>query len=199
MVKKTRILEFYNSNGSYSICLSNVAKQENAFECIRKVILFFANGSELFFGHYRTDGFNISNDLFRKYDIEIPDFFSKKGKYLPITKIQGRNRKLIRNELVVCCAQNSEETYNIFEKVFHYYLETIVFCPKVDWDTFVNSYANYMSTVTADYVLNGFTDFLFSYVDSGDFLITFDPTVYSPVMIRNKINMILLEVGVGNI
>ena len=71
----------------------------------------------------------------------------------------------------------------MIERIFHYYLNTIVFSPKVDWDTFVRSYSDYMNIVIDDYVLNEYTDFLFSYVDSGDFSVTFNPKLYDPKVI----------------
>ena len=41
--------------------------------------------------------------------------------------------------------------------------------------------------------MNGFTDFLFAYVDSGDFSISFDPNLHDPEVIYKEIKRILAE------
>ena len=137
---------------------------------------------------------NIFNAEFKQCRDEIPAYFKKCGQYLPIVENVMKRRKICsRQELTVCCAPNSEETYKMIERIFHYYLNTIVFSPKVDWDTFVRSYSDYMNIVTDDYVLNEYTDFLFSYVDSGDFSVTFNPKLYDPKVIWKQINTIISE------
>lgn len=87
----------------------------------------------------------------------------------------------------------SDGTYEMLPKIFHYYLETIYFCPKIDWSTFAESYIDYMKHSTKDFVLNGFTDFLFAYVDSGDFSIEFDKNRYDKDLIYRDIQNILSE------
>lgn len=196
MEEKPCILEFYNSNGSYSITLANIVKYDKCFEYIKRIVWFFSKGSELFLGNYKVDGLNLSRRQFREYATEIPKFFREKGDYYPIRIKSGRNNTLI-SELSACRAKNCEETYNIFEKVFNFYLETIVFCPKVEWDFFVSFFAEYTRHSSADYVLNKYADFVFSYVDSGDFSITFDPLAYNHVTTCNKIKQIIIEVNHG--
>ena len=189
------IFERENSNGSYSICFENTDVNRDFIDKIKEIIKHFAVGNEFFFGHYRTDGFNISNEKFLQYGLEIPEFFKANGKYKKI--IKGKEKKIgfITSpplELIICRAPNNEKTIDMFDKIFHYYLETVLFCPKIDWETFAASYSDYMKHAARDYVLNGYTDFLFAYVDSGDFSISFDPKVYDPKRIREQINQLLL-------
>ena len=180
-----------NANGSCSIWINNARFCPNIY-C--KIIKEFAVGKELYFGHYKKDGVNISNNLFKQYGIDIASFFTTYGLYNPIEEqYLKKGKTYTRQELTVCSAPNDEITYRMFEKIFHYYLETILFCPQIKWNTFVNSYSNYMNIVTNDYVLNGYTDFLFSYVDSGDFYITFNPSKYNIKVIENHISKIILE------
>lgn len=188
------IRETVNINGSCSIWIDNARLYPNIFCKINQIIRLFAAGTELYFGHYKVDGVNISNAEFKQYGMEISAYFEKCGKYHPIVESFLKRGKICsRQELTVCCAPNSEETYKMIKKIFHYYLETILFSPKVKWDTFVHSYSNYMSLVTSDYVLDGYTDFLFSYVDSGDFSVTFDPKLYEPKIILEQISKIITE------
>ena len=190
------ISEYKESNGSYRIHIANVGLQQDSLDRIKKVIKFFATGSEFFLGHYRTDGINISNEQFIKYGLEIQEYFKENGKYQKIIKGSEKHFLFISEcplELVVCSAPNDEKTVDLMDKIFHYYLETIVFCPKIDWDTFVASYSNYMEHAAKDYVLNGFTDFLFAYVDSGDFSVSIDPKIYDQKVIREQIERIFRQ------
>ena len=75
-------------------------------------------------------------------------------------------------------APNTPDTHVIAEKVFLYHLETTAFCPKVSWETFVDSYKLYMKHGTRNYVDIGFADFIFSYVDSTDFSVIFNSKIY---------------------
>lgn len=187
------INEFKNPNGSYKIVINNIRLHNEMQKQIYFIIEQFATGPELFFGHYKKDGVYLSNEEMEKYSIEIPEFFNSFGTYHQIEQTCKKNKKIERiyNDLIVCRAPNNIKLYKMLNKIFDYYLETVFFCPKVKWDAFVDSYANYMHNVTDDYVLNGYADFLFAYVDSGDFSISFDPRKHDPVAVRNQINLLL--------
>ena len=191
---KLSIRKTGNSNGSCSIWIDNARLYPNIYNKIAQIIKEFTDGSLLYFGHYKKDGINISNSVFKQYGIDIVSFFTTHGVYNPIEETYLKNGKVCtRQELTVCSAPNDKITYSMFEKIFHYYLETVVFSPKIEWNTFVDSYSNYMNIVTNDYVLNGYTDFIFSYVDSGDFSITFNPVKYDSKVMENRINKIIFE------
>ena len=188
-----KITEYEDSNG-YTIRFESLGLNNDDYSKIKDIIRYFVRGEEIFFGHYRTDGMNISKEDFIKYGLEIPQYFKSNGRYDKI--IKGKEKKFLffKSEpwaLTVCSAPTNNETYKIMDKIFHYYLETTVFCPKIDWETFVNEYSNYMSNATRDYVAKGYTDFLFAYVDSGDFSITFDSKMHDPQSIKNDIFKIL--------
>lgn len=181
-VKKGKISfhEYRDTSGAYCIRIDNAMLCPDAMEKIKEIIRYFAGGPELFFGHYRQDGMYLSKNEFLQYSREIPVYFSSRGRYAQIDSY-----------LTVCCAPNDTETLEMLQKVFPYYLETTVFCPKVDWETFTASYGNYMDHGTKDYAVNGFTDLTFSYVDSGDFVICFDPKVYDPEAVREQAALIM--------
>lgn len=183
-----------NSNGSCSIWIDNARLYPNIYSKIAHIIKELTDGRVLFFGHYKKDGINISDSMFKQYGIDIVSFFTTHGLYNPIEQTYLKKGKVYtRQELTVCSAPNDETTYRMFEKIFHYYLETVVFSPQIEWNAFVDSYSNYMNIVTNDYVLNGYTDFIFSYVDSGDFSITFNPSKYDSKVMGNRINKIIFE------
>lgn len=183
-----------NSNGSCSIWIDNARLYPNIYSKIAHIIKELTDGRVLFFGHYKKDGINISDSMFKQYGIDIVSFFTTHGLYNPIEETYLKKGKVYtRQELTVCSAPNDEITYRMFEKIFHYYLETVVFSPQIEWNTFVDSYSNYMNIVTNDYVMNGYTDFIFSYVDSGDFSITFNSSKYDSRVMENMINKIIFE------
>ena len=193
MNNRLRIRESEDSNG-YTIYFESLGLNNDDYIKIKDVIRHFVKGEEIFFGHYRTDGMNISKENFEMYGFEIPEYFKSNGRYDKI--IKGKEKKFLffKSEpwaLTVCSAPANNETYEILDKIFHYYLETTVFCPKIDWGIFVNEYSNYMSNGSRDYVAKGYTDFLFAYVDSGDFSITFDPKNHDPQSVKNDIFKIL--------
>lgn len=81
----------------------------------------------------------------------------------------------------------SEQNYSFIPSIFDYYLETMIFNPKVDWETFKNYYYSYQDFIFDDIILNDFTELLFGFVDSGDFLLCFNPNIYNPIEIRNML------------
>lgn len=192
--RKVNIRKSVNSNGTYSIWIDNARLCPNIFHKISQILECFTEGTEVYLGCYKTDGVNISGVKFNQYGQEIRAYFEKNGqRYQILETFWGKGKRHSCSELLVYSAPNNNETYRMIEKVFHYYLEIIVFSPKVDWDTFVHSYSNYMNIVIKDYVLNGYTNFLFSYVDSGDFSITFDPKRYDSKMIQEQVYKIIFE------
>lgn len=190
---RLKITESDDSNG-YTIYFACLGLDNDYYSKIKNIIKHFVTGKEIFFGHYRTDGMNISKENFLKYALEIPKYFKSNGKYEKIIKGEEKRFLFITFpplELTVCNAPVNDETYKIMDKIFHYYLETTVFCPKIDWETFVNEYSNYMTNGARDYVVKGYTDFLFAYFDSGDFSITFDSKVHDPQSVKNDVFKIL--------
>lgn len=193
MIKRPMtIVEMYNLNTSYSIVFNNIGLYPELLQKLHNIIKVFATGTEFFFGHYKIDGIHLSKEEMLRYSIEIPSYFDLHGEYHIIDKHIKNNTKTVRDnrDLIVCRTSNEDDIYNIIDKLFHYYLETTFFCPKISWETFVNLYKDYINKGTNDYVLKGYADFLFSYVDSGDFCITFDPEVYDHQVIREKIDEI---------
>ena len=87
----------------------------------------------------------------------------------------------------------NDGTYDVLPNIFHYYLETIFFCPKIDWETFKQSYCDYMKHGARNYVQNGYADFLFAYTDSGDFSISFDPQENDPQALSDEIRRVISE------
>lgn len=167
-------------------------KDDDSMSIYIKLLKHFVKGKEVFFGFYRTDGINLTNEEWLKYDKEIPEYFQKYGRYEPLVEtVEKRGKiKIYSGYLTVGSLPVNEETFEMLPKVFHCYLETILFCPKIDWDTFVQSYRDYMKHGASEYIMDGYADFLFTYADSGVFSISFDTNVYDPKTAHKEINKI---------
>jgi len=182
-------------DGSYEISLNSIGLNKKTIEYCNSITKYFTKGDEFFFGFFRTDGINLSNEEWEKINKEIPEHFKAHGRYEPIIQtIQKKHKKIIVEGMMkVGSLPVNDETYEMLPKLFHYHLETIYFCPKIDWKTFGKVYCNYMKEGANGYIMNGFTDFLFSYVDSGDFAVTFDPNTYDKDAVYREIKRIISE------
>jgi len=131
----------------------------------------YAVGDNFYIGHYRKDGINLSHDDWDKSK-RIIECLEASEMYKSLDLANQEKH------LMTGCLPINDETYTMLPMLFHYYLETIYFCPKIDWDTFINSYKNYMRDDTNEYIIRNFTDVLFSYYDSGRFSISFNSNIY---------------------
>jgi hypothetical protein len=190
--RQVRIRESQHTNGTYSIIVENTGLRYDVLCKIKNIIQYFSSGSEFYFGHYKVDGVNISHKEFLLIDKEMDLFFNEIGERIQILELQNGGT-LAPNELTVCRVPNDYRIYELMPKMFHYYLETTFFCPKISWDTFVNAYKCYTINGTTDYVINGYTDYLFAYVDSGDFIVSFDPRTQNPHAVRKTIETFIFE------
>ena len=164
----------------------------NLSKCI-DIAKHFVHGNELYFGHFRTDGINLSPNEWIMYGKEIPKYFETNGRYEPLTTKEHERQKGVPQQgyLVIGSLPLTNEVFSMLPKVFHYYLETVFFSPKIEWGTFSESFRNYVKHGARDYVSNGFAEFLFSYADSGIFSISFDHTQYDQDAILQDVMRIL--------
>ncbi len=192
--KRINIDIFELSRGICTICITNIGMLPDKIQKCIYITKHFTKGNEFFFGHYRTDGINLTNKERAEYGKEISEYFVKNGKYEPIPIYVEKRKRLKRLEdyITVGFLPVSDGMYELLPKLFRYYLETIYFCPKVEWGVFVESFRNYIQHGTKDYVVNGFTDFLFTYGDSGDFSISFNRDIVNKDIVYQDIKKILI-------
>jgi len=192
---KIKLSEYLGLDGTCSIWLMNIGLYPEKMQKCSEIIKRLAKGPEMFFGHYRTDGINLTNEEWEQYSQGIPAYFLKNGRHEPLTTevMTKRKTKIYSGYLTAGSLPMDKITPEMLSKIFHYYLETVCFYPTIDWMTFVESYRNYMGHGTRDYISQGFTDFLFAYVDSGDFSISFDPNQRDKNMISKVVQEVLEE------
>ena len=182
-MKKRRVMveEYKNQMGIYTITINNARYCKN---CINKILKSYLKDKTIFLGLYRIDGVDLSAKAMKELKTKIPLFFQKYG------DVQNLNEHLtIAN---ICL---NDTSYDFFSDIFDYYLDTIVFNPKIDWKTFKQYYSNYQEHRLEDMILNHLAEVLFCYSDSGDFSICFSSEFYSCTNIKNMISKVLLEEG----
>lgn len=184
---------FCADNTTYCVTVYNAVLQKNCFVKLNEIIKYFVQGNEMFFGFYRTDGLNLTKDEWKKCDKQIPLFFKENGEYKDIVeKVIDRkgNEKEYSGYLSAAKAQINEQLYENLQWILQYYLETAFFVPKISFVEFESVFRDYMKKSTKDYISNCYTDFLFSYFDSGNFSVTFDPQKYDIKYVCEKVENI---------
>ena len=178
--KQITISEIECSNNVCMIIINNLRFHKNYINIIEDIISVYFKDEEVFFGFYRTDGINLSSEQQRILNETIPTFFQNNGEiqrlndYLTVAKTKGK------------------ALYNgIIPSVFDYYLETMIFHPKVDWETFKHFHNRYLEHRIENIILSHFAELLLYYFDSGDIALFFDSQIYSKENIRRKITEIL--------
>ena len=178
LAKYNQIEGHYCSNGLlYCVEIDNLSLDRFCFDKLNETIKCFLEDGDVFFGFYRTDGLYLNSNEFKKYSVDIPLFFKENGEYIDIVQeIQTRRkRKIYSGFLMVARTVSNQKLFNKLQWIFKYYLETSFFSPKISFSKFFDIHSNYMHQSSNIYLLDGYTDFLFSFYDSNRFSIMFDP------------------------
>lgn len=176
--RKIIIKEYKNTSGSHTIIINNARYQKGFLNIIEKTMKQFLSDKEVFFGFCRTDGVNLTSEQERKLKNEIPAFFQENGEIQKLSKY-----------LTVARIDSSNYDCSFIPSIFDYYLESVMFNPKVDWEAFKQYHSKYQEHRFDDIIHNHFADILFGCFDSGDFLICFNPHLYNHREIRNAIEV----------
>ena len=174
--KQIMIEEYRNIAKSHTITVYNARCQKGFYSDIEKMLKDFFKSEELFFGFYRTDGLNITSKRTEDLKEEISNFFSKYGviecldDYLSVAKIKA-----------------NDGVWSFLPFVLDYYLDTVLFSPKISWEAFIRYYSEYLKHRVDELINNDFADLLFFYFDSGDFSICFDPAKYPSDSVKKTI------------
>lgn len=67
----------------------------------------------------------------------------------------------LNDYLTIAKTKVNEDAWKIVPFVCDYYLDTILFNPKVDWETFKKYYLEYIIHYNDDYIINNYAEFLF--------------------------------------
>jgi len=138
------------------------------------VIKVLTSKKKLFFGFYRQNGVGLSRNEWLQYDAAITNFFAKDKR---VCKDIVKNKNEIY--LWAAYAPRDVDTLEMIPKFCQYYLHTLFFEPRVDWEAFLTVYPLYMKTDLCNFVEKGIADILFSYDDDGVFSIAFNPERFS--------------------
>ena len=174
------IEEYKNKSGAYTVTINNARYRDCFQPAVEQLIHAFLLDREVFFAFCRTDGVNLSPDMQKNLQTEIPAFFSSHGNF------QSLNEYLTTAQIKL-----DNHNCGFVPMIFDYYLETVMFAPNVDfdWEDFKRYHADYQNHRFDEIILNHFADMLFYYYDSGDLSICFDPQKYSPIEVRGLIDL----------
>lgn len=183
--KQVTVEEYKNRMGVYTITINNARYCK---KCIEKILKFYLRDEIVFLELYRTDGVNLPAKAMKELKVKILLFFQEYG------DIENLNEHLAAAKVRL-----NEAVYDFLPDVFDYYLDTIVFNPKVGWKTFKRYCSNYLEHRLEDMILNHLAEVLFCYSDSGDFSICVSSEFYSCTNVKNMINKVLLEEGFSEV
>lgn len=139
-----------------------------------RIVQTLTSTKKLFFGFYRKNGVALSRSEWLQYSTAIADFFSKE-KRTCIDMVKNREDVY----LWAAYAPRDVDTYAMIPKFYQYYMRTLLFEPRVDWEDFLTVYPLYMKTDLCNFIEKEITDILFSYDDDGIFSVAFNPNRFS--------------------
>ncbi len=171
--QQLRITEQSLSN-VYTITIDNARFNEKFNAFTAEIFTRFLENENLFLGLYRTDGVNLTRKQSKELNDSIEDIIKSFGE-----------RKIKNKYLSVVKIDSNDNFYNFVPTIFDYFLESIIFNPKVSWESCEEFHFDYANHRAEDIIARGYTNILFFYFDSGDFSVMFNPEVYTPREIRN--------------
>lgn len=179
-MKKGQIIleEYKNPMGIHTITINNARYYKNS---IKELMQFYLKDKIAFLGFCRMDGVNLSTKTIKELRTKIPLFFREYG-----------DMQNLNEYLSIAKASLGNAVFDFFPDVFDYYLDTIVFNPKVDWKTFKQYYSNYQEHRFEDIILDHLAEILFCYSDSGDFSICFSSEFYSYTDVKKLVGKIFM-------
>lgn len=174
-----------------TLYIDNVKRNNKIKECL-EIIKYFINEDEFYFSLYRVDGLNISKNQFTEYHNTIEEFF-KEHVNLEIIKKDDRRQSI--NGILAAMGKmlNNNETYEILPMIFDYFLNTIIYKPKQNYERFKQIFKENSMQGLHYYIEKGVFDISFAYVDSGDFMICFNKNIYEEKEIIKTIESIMNE------
>lgn len=177
MKKRQMTVEEYESTtGVHTLIINNARYQKGFLNVVEKLIKAFLSDEEVFFGFCRTDGVNLTLKEQKRLANEIPAFFQKNGNFHSLSE-----------HLTAARIKFNNDTSDYIPLIFDYYLETVMFNPKTDWENFKQYHSDYQKHRVDEIILNHFAELLFYYFDSGDLMICFNPQVYNPQEVRSVV------------
>lgn len=174
--RQITIVEYEKTTGVHTILINNARYQKGFLNVVEKLIKSFWDDKEVFFGFCRTDGVNLTLKQQKKLENEIPAFFQKNGDFQNLSEYLTAAKIKLNNDVS-----------DYIALIFDYYLETVMFSPKIDWENFKQYYSEYQEYRVDEIILNHFAEILFYYFDSGDLMICFNPQVYSSQEVRSMV------------
>lgn len=143
-------------------------------KCIN-IMKEFLKSSTIYFTFFRKDGINLSG---LERDIKTIHEYIKDN---------GKIESVYKNYNYLGYVKSLDKTWNLISDISKYYLESTFFNSNKLYDQFKNLYRKNQMKRNEFFIQNGIADIMFSFVDSGDFCISFDTNKYKITDIENVI------------
>ena len=160
------------------ITISNIGLLDSHLPYCVEIVRRFTHADTFFFGFFRTDGIYLDDQKMEEYAQEIPDYFHHNGRYREFPLLVNKRKNLYESLIKVASAPVGEELYTLLPHMFRYYLTTVFFSPKVEWDDFSQRFSHFVKQGTKGFIEEGYADMLFVYEDSEHFAVEFHTDVY---------------------
>lgn len=176
----------YTETDQYIILFVDGVRNKEMLMKIVDLVKKFCDGKNVYFTIYRVDGIHpeYQNDI-EKYLNTLENFdVLSENKYL----------KFPRNLLSANGQFNQlEDVINILPLIADYFLETTVFPSKLKYEDLLSLDKDRIMRGPGYYIKKGFSDILFAFADSDDFLVCFNKEKYDEQEIINNIIKSLAE------
>lgn len=185
-----KVEKYSQTRNTCTLYVRDIRKRNKINNCLDIIKRFISE--KFYITLYRVDGVNLTDDEIVVYGKEIEKYFES-NMHLEIIDGCKNSSSIIEFNSAVGQIEIRDNIKNILPKIFDYYLETIIVKPKTEFEVFKEIYAKNNSMMGLyKYIEEGLTDILFAYVDSGDFMICFNTSIYDEKVIANLINKMLI-------
>lgn len=157
---------FYKNN----VCnyyIENVYFINNGYLRCINVMKEFLKSNKIYFMFFRNDGINLSGD-------EVPKEILNK-----YVKDNGKIDTIYKNYNYFGYINNLDTTWDLIPDMAKYYLETTFCASSKKYEEFKDLYSKNQLERKEFFINNGVSDIMFSFVDSGDFCISFNTNKYA--------------------
>lgn len=184
-----KIIEYEETNQYITLFVDGVRNSDKLPKVVN-LIKEMCNQRNVFFKIYRIDGNVNSNDI-KEYENKIKNYLNSLENFNIL--VEDRHSKFPQNILsAIGQFRELDDLINVLPFMADYFLET----------TIISSESNYMNILSKDkeqimegpgyYIEKEFSDIVFAFFDSDDFLVCFNKEKYDEQEVIDKIKKSLL-------
>lgn len=168
-------MDFIYENNICNIYIDHVNQIEDGYKKCISIMKQFIRNKEIYFMVYRDDGINI-NDLDMTKE-EVDKYIIGNGSIITYINSYSYCGYLL----------NKDKTWVVLPSISKWYLDSSFFDLNKSIDQFKDFYMDNHMERYAKYIKSGFASIIFSFLDSGDFCVSFDADKHSVESIKESL------------